>query len=151
MSIRVYRFETSTDAEHFLNGGISGGAEIVHAGRVLGLHNKTLIFTSPAGTVTFSDPTGAGLSAGDIKSQIEAALATLKVTYHGYKIRIIRATPTAPVVLSNTGTANPIFGFGSAVAATGVVFNPIGGAAPAIMTTEANPNSDGWAIWVVLP
>ena len=151
MSIRVHRFETSDDVEHFLNGGIVGGKEVVQAGRLLGLHGLTLVFNTPSGTVTFDDPTGVGLTLADVKAQVQADVSTIKVTFKSYKIRFIQATPTAPVVLDATGTANSMFGFSDAVDATGIVFAPVGGTPPCVMSTEQNPNQDGWAIFVVMP
>jgi len=151
MPIRVHRYENAIDVEHFLNGGITGGREIVSSAPVLGLHGKTLVFNAPAGTVTFSDPAGVGLSAAQIKSKIEGTIATLKVTWVHRRIRIILAAMTSKVDLDATGTANEIFGFSSTSDTAGTVYAGPSGSAPKIIATEANPNADGWAIFVELP
>jgi hypothetical protein len=87
---------------------------------------KTLIFNTPVGTVTFSGSSGDVLTIDQIITQIKAALGTLTVTK-----RVIQnapkqsATPasggpvtqvaivihlTSGFTISNTGTANALFG-----------------------------------------
>lgn len=151
MSLHFFRFENSADVEHFLNGGITGGKEVVRGGNVLGLDGLTLVFNAPAGTVTFSDPSGAGLSPQEIKTEVETTIATLKVTFKDGRIRFIHAALSSAVNLDLTGTANTLFGFSDATDTAGTRFNPFDGVAPRVLATEANPNADGWAILVELP
>lgn len=151
MSIRIIRCETNDDVEHLLNGGITGGREIVGREPVLGLHGLKLEFTNPAGDVTFSDPTGAGLFPKDIKAQIEAAQATLKVTFRNNRILLVMAALTSAVKLNKTGTANAIFGFSNNSDTFGRIYGGPVGAAPKFLTLEANHSGGGWAVVVELP
>lgn len=143
MALKILRFDDTNTAQHALNGGISGGAQIT-GGRIMGLHGKTLIFNTPAGTVTFSDPTGAGLSPDDIQTQIQAVHAGLVAQFYRGYLRIIEATPTSGVVLDTDGTANVVFGFGNKVDTTGIVYAPYDGAAPRLLEFRGSPRMDGF-------
>ena len=151
MSLHVKRFENSIDVEHFLNGGITGGKEVVRGGNIMGLNGLTLVFNAPSGTVTFVDATGEGLSPQQVKTQVETDISTLKVSFRDYKMRVIVAALTSAVNLDITGSANSLFGFSNATDTVGTLYAPYDGTPPRVLATEANPNSDGWAILVELP
>jgi hypothetical protein len=145
MTLYVYNIP-SVDLEHFLQGGIVGAGVV---GKLFyGLHGKTLNFTAPIGVVAFAAPGGSAqspLTIQDVKAQIEAAIATLLVTFKDGHIRIGMATPSAGVVLSGAGTANAILGFGTTTPTTGTFFNkPAGGVPEFVM---ANPLDQGrWQV-----
>ena len=141
MTLRVHRVHHS-GLKHFLQGGILGGM-ILGNNAGYYLDAKTLNFTAPAGAVVFAaaHPT-APLTPLEIKAQIEAAIAALRVTFPGGSIGINLAAPAVGVVLANTGTANTTLGFGSAVPTTGVFYNPPGGGAPELVSV--NQIGDGY-------
>jgi len=151
MSIKLVRCETNTDVEHFLSGGITGGVQIVGSRPVVGLHGLTLEFTNPVGTVSFSDPTGAGLYPKDIKTQIEADVAALKADFRNNRLQLIVAALTSAVKLKPIGTANAIFGFSRSTDTNGTIYNGPAGAAPKFLQLEANPTCDGWTVVLELP
>jgi len=129
---RVRKFPTINQLQNFLNGAIVGGN--IERG-LQGLVGKTLIFTSPsAATVTFTggtDPTGPGLlRLKDIKSQIEAALATVVVFQDTGAILIREVTPASGVAISAAGTANTLLGFDSGNPTAGKLYSPPGVVAP---------------------
>lgn len=145
--LRIFRFGDTDSTEHFLNGGICGGRQLP-GGKILGLHGLTLIFNTPSATVTFSDPTGVGLSVQDIATQITTVASTLKVGYYNGYMRIIEISPSGGVVLDSAGTANTIFGFSAAADTTGTVYAPPDGDAPRLVDFESSARMDGFAIVV---
>ncbi len=74
-------------------------------GLVFGLDGLTLVFTAPAATVTFSDPTDAGLSLLDIATQILADIDTPAVTTEGTVdlLSVFPAFLTDDIVLAISG------------------------------------------------
>ena len=144
---RIYKFESIDLMELFLNGALFGGPlqsaqgggtpSNIGAG-VNGLVGLTLIFTTPNVTVTFVTSDGVGGSAQpgvgtnpdkytllfkDIKMQIEAASAALKVLYDK-RLVIVEAAPSGGLVMSGTGTANALLGLGKDTVTT-LVYPPI--------------------------
>lgn len=128
---RVLMFQSHWEFEDLVNGAICTGAMPPSrvAGRYLGLHGLTLVFTAPSLTVTFSDPSGAGLSIADICAAI--ATAGLKVqSRFGDRISIYHLTDGTAVALASTGTANKLLGFSTAADTSGKVYAPPTGAKP---------------------
>ena len=149
MSHKFYKFGTIDEVEHFLNGGIRGSGSKLDGKVVYGLHNLTLVFNTPAGTVTFSDASNAGLSLVDIKTQIETDVAALKVKFRDGHLWIIDDDVSGPVVLDATGTANTKFGFSDTTDSAGVVYATFGGTAPAVAFINDAPFDNGWVVGVV--
>jgi len=84
MPLKVRNFSTLSELELHLRGGVKTGVQPkTVGGSVLGLHGLTLIFAVPSATVTFDDPTGAGLSLSQVISQISAGLGAPAVTTEG--------------------------------------------------------------------
>lgn len=146
------KFGTLEEVNTFLRGGIKGGAQLslqpagpvgAQTLAVLGLHGKTLVFNAPAGTVTFADATGAGLTLDAIAAQIKAALATLAVRFDNRHLVLEYATPGTAVNLDLTGTANAAFGFDTAADTVGKVFAPYTGAAPRLISLQPWGQMDG--------
>lgn len=129
------KFGSYMEVNAFLRGDITSGpvggeAPVTSPTVLYGLHNKTLVFTTPGTTVTFSDATGAGLSIKQIADQIQTALtATHVVTVVGRRIRIEKAT-AGTIVLAGSGTATTQLGFGSGVTVTTTKYAAPDGAAP---------------------
>lgn len=145
---KLRKFTEVFEAETFLNGGVLGGK--VEGARdggtpanlgvgIDGLVGKTLKFSSPSAvTVTFVAATGVGGSAEagvgtnpnaqvllfkDIKLQVEAAMASMRVHNMGGRLVFIEATPTSGVVIDHTGTASRLLGFDQAVDTVGKLYN----------------------------
>lgn len=144
MSLTFKQFGSIEEMELFLRGGISGGKQIASSsGVVLGLHGKTLIFAAPVGTVTFSDPSGDGLTLSEIAQQI-AAVVTVASQFRGGSLSLVQPTPTTGVSLSKSGTANKFFGFSGATDSVGTVVNGPSGAVPRLLQTLPKAQNDGF-------
>lgn len=132
---------TVTELDVFLNGGIITGNRLaqtaVEQGKVQGLHNKTLIVD--AATITFSDPTEAGLTLLQIATQVRTALSGYIVRW--LDGRLIIVNPSAALTLGGAGTANAIFGM-PAANVVGVKFAGPEGTAPRWITINAGPRMD---------
>ena len=149
MALRLRSFQNLPEIDLFIRGGIRGGRALVKA--IYNLHGKTLIFTTPSVTVTFSDPTGEGLGPATVVAQIKAAAASLSPTLLDNCLSVEEVSPSAGVVLSKTGTANTLLGFSydtSGVAATGVVLAAPGGTAPALVSIGRKATGDGYVVVV---
>ena len=149
--LAIYEFDVLKDMELFLQGGISGGKDVRNqqGGVIFGLHNRTLIFTTPVATVTFADPTGAGLTTQQVTAQIVAASATLRSFWREGRLHLLRTPGTnAAVVLSAAGTANSLFGFSNSAAATGTYYNGPSGATPRVVETNNKSRLDGYYVIV---
>ena len=138
MTLRVHNMHHSR-LEHFLQGGIIGSSMKGPPGvanKAFDLVGKTLIFTAPAGVVTFVAPAPPAslLSPQDVKAQIEAQIAALKVTFPGHSLAINLATPAIGVNLNSTGTANSLLGMSKATITLGTFYNPPGGGAPELVS-----------------
>lgn len=126
-----------------LQGGLLSGKDI-GAGSVYGLDGKTLVFTSPVGTVTFATPNGSEqepLTLKEIVAQINAVPA-LAGYAHIYKGKLM-LKGAAKVTMSNTSTAAADLGFDSG-GSTGTLYAAPGGSAPALVSiqeAEHTPNT----------
>jgi len=98
---KVYQFDGVTEVAHFLNGGVTGGKIPLEG--IRGLVGSTITFTSPAAACTFTQGSGPDVDAlqfKDIKSQMEAQIAGLKVVLFAQMvIGFILNTPSAAVSL----------------------------------------------------
>lgn len=149
MALKTYEFDNVKDMERFLQGWISGGKNVVNgSGRIMGLHNKTLIFTTPAGTVTFSDASGDGLTLKEVSDQITAAIASLSVSWKDGWISIHKTDMSDGVTLSKNGTANTAFGFSTAKDNVGLIYNGPTGATPRLVESNVKARRDGYYVIV---
>lgn len=145
MALKIFEFDTAKEMEFFFQGGVRGGRQVTNqSGRVFGLHGKTLILTSPAATVTFSDATGAGLSFDAIADQIRTAAPTVSTFWRDGTMHLQLTTPTAAVTVDKDGTANAVFGFSSAKDHAGLYVNGPAGVVPHIVETGTKPRFDGY-------
>lgn len=149
MPLKIVQFDTLAEAEFYLRGGIKGGKQSLVQGVVRGLDGLTLIFSKPlVGTVTFSDPTGAGLTLTQIQTAINAVQPALQVGWAESSLHLIENTPSAGVALSKSGTANTAFGFSAGTTGVtdtvGTVFNGATGAIPRVMELAPKARLDGF-------
>jgi hypothetical protein len=142
MTIKFIETGSLTQLEHILNGGVTGGAKLpLSGGKVLGLHGLTLILGG--GTTTFSDATGAGLSLKEVKTAIEAGAAGTKVLISDGTLSLVKSTPTTPITVVKTGTANSIFGFSSSADTVGTVY-ATNTTPPRLIAVTHGPRADSY-------
>jgi hypothetical protein len=121
MPYTLRQFDTAEEAVDYLNNVVQGKPLPL---KIMGLHGLTLK-VNPAGTlrtVTFSDPTGAGLTTKEVIAQIEAVNADMVgiAAFRNYRAgQTFHLTfHSAGDVIDKTGTANPVLGFPSAADTT---------------------------------
>lgn len=139
-ALKIRKFRNIETANLLLNGAIEGGAV---GGGVDQLVGKAITFTSPAGTKTFTQGTQyqGRLSFAEIKSQLEAAIATLRVLQLDGKIVFKHATPGTVVSLGAVNeAARVLLGLPNNEAISGTVYAPPSGAAP--RTLQFEPQGD---------
>ena len=128
MAMKVYKFGSLDELNHFLNGGVIGGTEL--ANTLVPIVGKTVVFTNPAGSHTFvAGANPAGLSLPEVKTQLEAAVTGLRVVYFERHLAFIEASPATGIVVAS-GTALLDLGF-DPNGVTGLVYaGPFSGAPP---------------------
>lgn len=146
------KFQSISEVNAFLQGGITVAKALqLRQGKLFGLHGLTLVFTAPAAaTVTFSDPTSAGL---DLKAVGAAILAQTTGAVRAQfanegthtRLILIEVSPTSGVALADTSTALAAFGFdGDGVA--GTFYAPPDGVAPRFIATEGSHAADSFIV-----
>lgn len=160
-SFRTLSAPTHELLSRYLNGLVVGKRELVLRGRddrpnpstVAGhdlykhpVSGLTLIFTTPAVTVTFS----ANLDWKDIIGEIVAANPAigphlLKTDPNGGGV-LAFWNDTTPVVLSHTGTANAYFGFPTTPGHVGLTQNPTPNTA--VHSIHPDPLSKQWVAFI---
>ena len=143
MPLITRRFSDIDTVNVFLRGGIIGGKDFrptatTQNSPVYGIAGKTLIFTTPNATVTFTTPGSAqqeGLDLKAILAQITTALGGNYIAraFQG-RIAIIDKTAAVIVNLNSTGTANAMLGFDAALPTVGKIYAAPGNAAPALVS-----------------
>lgn len=152
-AFKTYKFRDLAEMEYFLNGGILSGKN--PAAGYSGIVGKTLVFSQPsATTVTFTttnsqvDPSA--LTFAEVRTQIQAALAAVKVKQKDGKLLLIEASPSNGVTVTSAGTANAILGFDKGNSTVGRVYKYPDG-----VTAAATPHwvqayaVDGYHVLVV--
>lgn len=134
MTMRIDTYATVVEANHKIAGGITGGPlPNKGLGTYKDLVGKTLTFTAPAGNKTFTQPAGklpGEMSFQDVKTQLEAAIANLRVVPIDGKIGF-EDTAGASVTLGAVNEpARTILGFENNKAISGRFLNGPGGAVP---------------------
>ena len=134
-----------------LRGGRVGGANLFKAGKDLyGLGGKTIVFTAPAGTVTFvtdNNLSQESLALKDIIDQINAVHAGLARAING-RLHLEQVGAAAAVAWSS-GTALPQLGLGPNAAFAGDLYSTAGGAAPSLEQMFTSPISGATYILVI--
>lgn len=133
-------FQTTAEANYFVQGAIFGGAD--PAKSFAGLVGSTVTFTTPAAACTFTQPAGATSIAGlltfaDVKAQMEAAITGLKVLAFGKKIVFVQGTPAAGVALAAVAEPGRLaLGLPNNEAVAGVFLAKPGGTDPALVSVS---------------
>jgi len=147
---KIHKFRDITEVQNFLNGGLLGTN--VSKG-VVGLVGLQLTFTSPVGVVTFAPGAGPDpsvLSFKDIKTQVEAAVAGVRVYQIGGQIAFIdKADPIAtPIALAAGDDAKKLFGFPTDGPVAGRIINDANSVVPPRFEWWNNTNDGVHAIMV---
>lgn len=138
-------FRTLQELDAFANGGIQGGP-----GREkFDLDGKTLTFSTPADSVTFS---GNSLSIKEVNAQLQAAVPGLKAIVLCDYLWIVEITPTngvaiASAVAPGTEDARSILGFSKTAAYTGIVLDDPAGTAPKRVRWGKAPGGMWELVW----
>jgi len=133
-ALKLLKFRNIEEANHVLGGGIMGGE--CPASGITELVGKTITFATPAGSKTFTQPTGTYqglLTFKDIKTQLEAAVTNLKVFMINGKLAFKHATAGTAVTLSavNESGRAPL-GIPNNEAVSGVAYAGPSGASPKV-------------------
>lgn len=133
--IVTVKFNTLVEANYWCRGGVFSGFNAKTLAK--GLVGQTITFSAPAGTCTFTQPanTPTGLmDFASIKTQLETAIAGLKVDTLGDKIVFYQSSGTAAVALAavNEGGRVPL-GLANNEAVSGTFLAAPGAAAPSFI------------------
>ncbi len=144
MAFKTFSFGSTAALDRFLNGATIGGANLLKyknyaQGRIQGLDGLTLDIDGS--TVTFVDTPAVGLTFAEIKAAIEAATTDVDVSWEDGALVLFKV---GGLVVAETGTANPIFGFSSATPTSGTVYAGPEGAAPRWVTINGGPRMDSY-------
>lgn len=130
--IVIKKFATFPEANLVIQGGLITGVDVSKSFE--GLVGKTITFTSPAGSCTFSQPSGkplGQLSFQDLVSQLETAITNLDVVNINGRLAFRHKTAGSAVTLGSANEpARVILGFANNVAINGQCLNGPGGSAP---------------------
>lgn len=130
--IKIEKYGTLEEANLKMQGGISTG--VPTSSLFPDLVGNTITFSSPAGSCTFTQPAGQlpGLmSFADVKTQLETAIANLKVLTVSNKLCFRHATAGQVVSLAALDEpARLALGLVNLEAITGSCLNGPGGATP---------------------
>ena len=128
-----------------LRGGFAAGSQV--KAPIYGLHGLKLVFTAPAVTVTFSDPTGAGLTHQQVVAQIKAAAAALAPRFVDGQLMLEAVTPTALTLNTQEtqSTAARAFGIATTTGAStlsGTLYAAPDGSAPRLVNISPSSQMD---------
>lgn len=127
---KIYKFKDITAAQAFLNGAVFGSPVLANQALAIFRNIVGKTFKIGATTVTFTvsgsppDADNTALTFKEVKSQIESAVATVKVSLLEGALVIIEATPSSGVTVDKVGTANTMLGFDTKANTVGKVFSP---------------------------
>jgi hypothetical protein len=133
-ALKLIKFRDIEEANHVLAGGILGG-ECPAAG-IPELVGKTITFSAPAGTKTFTQPSDSYqgmLRFKDIKAQLEAAITNLQVRLIKGRLAFRHATPATAVALTAVNeTGRAPLGLPNNEAVSGTAYAGPGGSSPKV-------------------
>lgn len=139
MVLDIRKFSGVDALNTFIKGRLRGSVDLVRNPGALYLHGKTLVFTTPAATVTFAASPAVAqvpLTPALVKTQIEAQTTNGVLVSFFNGVLELRANPAGTLVLAKTGTANPLLGFDDTTDSTVKPLNPPGGSAPKYVGLE---------------
>jgi hypothetical protein len=135
--IVILKYATLAEANYKLKGGLIGGKAT--SSPFEGLVGRTLTFSNPSGTCTFTQPSGKPLGQlrfADVKQQLEAAIADLVVSTVNDMIAFHAASTGMPVSLSAADEpARTVLGFANNADLSGYYLNPPNGIVPRLIET----------------
>jgi hypothetical protein len=135
------------EANHLLQGGIQFALPYKGNERIFGLDTLTLVFSAPAGTVTFDDASGAGLLVKDVINQINDDVATLRAFVRDGVLYVREVAPSASVVLDlATSTAVAAFGLKTTGNLSGIYYAAPDGVAPRLISFADTGSMDGFTL-----
>jgi len=133
--IVTLKFNTIVEANNWCRGGISTGANPAGTFALVG---KTVTFSAPAGSCTFTQPantTQGLLSFSDVKTQLEAAIAGLKVECSKSGLMFYQSSGSAAVALAAVNEAGRVpLGLPNNETMSGTLVAAPGGTAPALVS-----------------
>lgn len=128
-------FRSPAALKHYLNGGLQIGTLQEPINSIHGWPNlvgKTLIFNTPAATVTFVDGDFARpdnvATFKEVKTKVEATVAGVVLLLDNKTVWAVETNPTNGITIDKDGTANPILGLSPAADMANVVHTGIGAA-----------------------
>ena len=141
------RMKSEFEANNFLQGAIRLPLPYKGNERIFGLDGLTLVFTAPAGTVTFADAASEGLTLKEVIEQINTDVAALRAELRDGVLYVKQVTPSASVVLNlATSTAAPIFKLKTTGTLSGKFYNPPDGVAPRLVSFADTGVMDGFTL-----
>lgn len=144
--LNIRRLKSPFDASLFLQGALRFPKQYRGDEVIMGLHGLTLVFSAPAGTVTFADASGAGLGLRAIMAKIKADVANLNCHLKDGVLFVVHATFATGVTLDGTtSTARDIFGFKNA-SIPNTKYNPPDGTAPRMVSFSDTGQVDGFIL-----
>ena len=138
--VKIKKFRSIEEANIMLNGGIVTGVEIVKG--FDDLVGKTITFATPAGSKTFTQPSGSyqgRLTFKDLKTQLEAAVTNLVVVNLDGKLAFKHSAGTAVSLAQASETGRAPLGFPNNEAISGKVFVAPSGTAPRYLDMVPGP------------
>ena len=148
MALNFRKFSSMDDAAVFLKGHIIGGVDLTKNGSSLYLHGLTLVFNTPADSVTFTASPAAAqvpLTVQDVITQIEAQAAGVSARLNKGRLELYMTTPGA-INLDKDGTANAKLGFSRATDTSNAPYNAPGGSAPALVSIIHDSGSNSYMV-----
>jgi hypothetical protein len=124
--MKIEKYGTLEEANLKIQGGITGG--VLTSQPFVGLVGETITFATPAGSCTFTQPSGVAgvLTFKDVKSQLEAAITNLLVSSVDNKLCFEHALDGSYVSLAAATPVEParaVLGLGQGEAITGRCLN----------------------------
>lgn len=149
MALKVIKIAELAEVNAFLRAGIIGGIDLRRGG-IYGLGAKTMVFTTPAVTVTFSTPNDhpqEKLTLKEIVDQINAT-ALPAGTARALNGQLHLELPTPGPLVTSGGTALALLGLPSGGFTTELI-NPAGGATPTLESIFTTPLSGATYVLVI--
>lgn len=131
-SNKIYKFKDIQDAQAFLNGALFGSPVFQNqrvpilrdiVGKTVNINGTLVTFVAAA---VAPDGDASALLFKDVKTQVEAALATVRLFMSEGRVGIVQTTPTTGVTITDVGTANDILGFDATGSSVAKVYTPSG-------------------------
>lgn len=136
------KFNSLAEANYWCAGAVVGAVR--PHGNFQNLVGKTITFTAPAGSCTFTQPTADAAGLMDfaaVQSQIQTAIANLKVLANGENIVFLNSSGAAVTLASANEPARAALGLPNNAAIAGIVLNPPGGGVPTFVGLVPETNA----------